>query len=137
MVFKYDDEITGIENCPLPGAQGKTMVAWHAVWQPVSDSKNFLPALKKNPARRLPPGKSACNLWSLSMFGSEVQIVQFMQEIFKNIKNAGNTIGTHYACGPVTPSDGLCGSSQDNGHFEFHEAQDAKCFQSFTIQGSL
>jgi len=129
------------EMCPCelgPLQKGK-VYRW--VRFPLSHELNFLPNRLYDERRGYTPrmndtaDRAKCLGCALSMFTS----LRAAQTVFNSLSPSGRQgIGyTHIAAGVLDEGDGVCGKSDERGHFTFYEYEGVDLRQRFEIVAQL
>jgi hypothetical protein len=88
---------------------------------PLKDrEKNFVPARKKKPKRKLRP-EDECRACGISVYDSEDQARATHHYLQYGHPNSPIDVGTHIATAQLTETHGESVASDENGHFTFFE----------------
>jgi len=119
MQWKYAADLSNHPGCP-PNGEPHVGTAFRFVQCDMSDSRNFLPALKNNPRRKLRPHEQ-CFGYSLSLYTTRDKAVARWQYLHDEHGNFHKTAGDSLAAGDLCATDGQACNYNHNGHFEFFE----------------
>lgn len=135
--FKHCDIIDQVSGCPASvGAMPRARPAFHIIYLPLDDmKKNFVPAKKKNPRRKLRP-EDECRACGLSVYDTEAQARAAHHYLQHGHPNAPITVGTHLAVAELTPGHGETGPSDEYGHFTFFEYVGTNAPNDFYLVGA-
>jgi hypothetical protein len=133
MRFKYSQFINQLPDCPPSYYRMQEIMAFRFVYANINDQNNFLPALIKNPRRKLAGSGQECIGYGLSLFNSLGQAKSRYQQLRQNFKNIDKTIGTHIADGLIQKQDGVLSDPDANGHMTLHESDEADLSTKFRI----
>lgn len=132
--LKYATEIGGIPSCPPTPCVATRRSAVRFIHKDRSDSRNFLPPAKINPARSFPNGAKRCSAFALSFFETKERAFAFLLEIEKRFPNIRKSIGDVLVSGTIAPEDGLATPPDAKGHFDLHERVGATLELSFSVE---
>lgn len=135
--FKYCDLLDLVPECPVSvGAVARARPAFHFVYLPLEDmTKNFVPARKKKPRRKLRP-EDECRACGISVYDSEAQARATYRYLQHGHPNAPIDVGTHIAAAQLTETHGESCASDENGHFTFFEYANADATSAFHLVGA-
>lgn len=128
MAIKYQKQISNFE-CDLSLFQENDRIAFHWVFEPISNIKNFIPVYIKQPLRP----QNTCNGYALSFFNSQEEAKIRLLELSEGKPNIFKKLGTDIAEGNLVRTDGISNRSNDGGHFEHFEYADIDLNSKFTI----
>lgn len=133
-MLKYENEITSIGNCPRSDFKQVEHEAFRFVSQINTGEKNFLPVIKINPRRGNNfNNEKLCDAYSLSMFKTEDEAIEFYKKIKSRFPNIGKSIGDSIASCRLKKEYGLAGNYRKDGHFSFFTFEKVDLSSKFTI----
>lgn len=149
MIHKYANLLTtkGITNCPCHTSQAHNRLAYRFVELPAWSLANYIPRGQMPGVPPRPPkplnirmsanalakqNEKQCSIWGgLSMFVTEPQARAFYDAVLKDSPWFNQT---HIAELQLTVADGWCTTTDQNGHFDLHEADTAVIFTAVQNQ---
>lgn len=136
MTYKYQRQISQLNNCPPQKCVRKDMEAFRFVFKDINREENFLPPFVKNPRRMVSSGidnEKRCDGHGLSFFVSLEKAKTFYARLKQSYPNIHQSLGSHVARGVICKSDGVITLIQDNGHFTLHEFEGVDFKDRFQI----
>jgi hypothetical protein len=133
MEMKYRQELEALPDCPPRSCQPCERHAYRFVYAEIGDSRNFLPAAKRNPAREFDSDEARCFSHALSFFSTQVLAIAFFRRLRMRHRNVAKTVGTCLAVGNLNAADGVASVVREDGHFSFFEAMGVELSDRFQI----
>ena len=139
--LKYKELIERKEltNCPFSHCSEITIPAYRWTYEVISDDRNFIPKMVLDgnaPIRRNSnTDEFRCSCCGLSMFISE----ESARKKFNGIPLRNRVLlgYSHLAKGLLTPSIGLSGKHNSEGHFDLFEYEGVELSNVFEIIGPI
>ncbi|WP_026710137.1 hypothetical protein [Flavobacterium filum] len=135
MDFYYKSEIELLEkSCPPLDYYSKKINCYRWVFENINDKNNFKAQADKNPS--ILNNKSdikKCEYFALSFHDTEENSRNHFNYLNGFIKNAKKRFGTHIAFGNIEENDGVCGLTDQNGHFNYHHVKNHNFQLKFKI----
>lgn len=131
--YKYQSELAEIPDCPPDDARTRRIKAFRYVFEDREHPKNFLPALKIKPKRKIVGDRERCMAYGLSMFDSFNSAKTRYAQLLKKNPKLWKTLGTHIAEGWLTEADGKTTETDEKGHFTLHEFKETNLKAKFRI----
>lgn len=121
--LRYAKEIQAIATCPPLTASPADTVGFRFAFPNLNDKNNFLPVALIKPERihAGQPITQCCSGYALSMYTSAESLLQKVHAAKKTAPNLLKRLGNHFVELKITASDGLCGTPNGTGHFDFFE----------------
>lgn len=136
MQWKYATDLGRHPGCPPATTAPHIGPAFRFVHFDMSDSRNFLPAVKINPRRKLRQHEQCFGL-SLSLYKTRDQAVARYRYLHDQHENFHKTAGDSLATGTLDAADGHGCNYNTNGHFEFFESDTSDLPSKFTFLEKL
>jgi hypothetical protein len=131
--YKYSTHLQSSDDCPPNDYRELNIKAFRVVYTDPPGDACFLPVALKKPSRRNTKEDSQnCKAFGLSFFTTEDSLRKTMRKVKEHTKNIDQSIGTKIAEGKLEHSDGVA-EPNPNGHFTFHEYQNAKLHEKFKV----
>ena len=132
MQWKYAADLSNHPECPPTTVRPHVGDAFRFVHSDLADERNFLPAAKLNPRRKLRPHEQ-CFGFSLSLYvtrDTAVKRFTYLHSLHENFpKTAGDSLATCTLC----ETDGRACNFNLNGHFEFFESDTSDLRPMFSL----
>lgn len=135
--YKHCALIDAVPDCPRSdGATSRARPAFHFVFAPLTDVRNFRPAKIKQP-RRAYRDDQQCGACGLSMFETPEDAREMVRYLTKGHKRAlPEDFGDSLARADLDPADGESTPPDEHGHYNFFEFARSNVPPKFTIVGT-
>jgi len=134
--FKYANFFEELEeDCPPAHARERARHAFHFVFDPSSDDRNFKVYATRRPAQF--EADPCCSQCGLSMFTTEQLARAKFAKVAEKSKNIRKLLGDHLALLVLTEDHGIQTNATAEGHFDLHEYHDVNLASVATVIGPL
>ncbi len=121
-VWKYQEQIKNIANCPPSDYKPIDMICFRWVFEDKKHRNNFLPIFVINPQRMIDKADiEKCSGYALSFFDSVKNAKKRYLKLYERFENFDQSVGTHIAKTVIKPDDGVASPPNKIGHFNLHE----------------